>query len=66
MRLAVKPTPTIGREMATVTDCGEPAVIKAGGRHDPCILPRILPVVEAMAAMVILDAMMMKNAIRQL
>lgn len=61
MRVAVKPTPTIAREMPTVTDAGVPTTVNAAGRHDPCILPRIIPVVEAMAAMTLLDAMLMKN-----
>lgn len=60
-RVAVKPTPTIPRELRTVDDCSREVAFKAFGRHDPCIVVRILPVVEAMTAMVLLDAMLMKN-----
>ena len=54
-RCAFKPVATLLREVETVTDEGEPTVLKAKGRHDPCVLPRAVPVVEAMAAMVVLD-----------
>jgi chorismate synthase len=62
MRVAVKPTPSLARELATVTAAGEPSTVLTKGRHDPCLLPRVLPVVEAMAAMVILDAMLLRKA----
>lgn len=62
MRIAVKPTPTITREMPTVDDAWHQVTVNARGRHDPCILPRVLPVVEAMAAMTVLDAILMRNA----
>ena len=61
MHVAVKPTPTISRELNTVDATGRPVTILAKGRHDPSIVLRVLPVVEAMTAMVILDAMLMKN-----
>lgn len=61
MRMAVKPTPTIARELRTVDDCGNPAVVKAAGRHDPSILLRIPVVLEAMAAMTALDAMLLRR-----
>ncbi|WP_302353722.1 chorismate synthase, partial [uncultured Duncaniella sp.] len=41
---------------------GNPVVIKGKGRHDPCVVPRAVPVVEAMAAMVILDALLLNRA----
>jgi chorismate synthase len=53
--LAVKPTPSISQEQETVNKSGESTVIKITGRHDPCIVPRIIPVVEAMAAIVLAD-----------
>lgn len=62
MRVAVKPTPTIAREMPTVDDAGRETTVNARGRHDPCILLRVLPVVEAMASMTVLDAMLMRGA----
>ena len=57
-RVAFKPVPTIAMEQQTVTTGGDPARIKATGRHDPCVIPRVLPVVEAMAAMLVLDMML--------
>ena len=54
-RVAFKAVPTILQEQETVDKEGRPAVLKARGRHDPCVLPRAVPIVEAMAAMTILD-----------
>ena len=55
-RCAVRPTPSIGREQQTVSlKTGENADLEIHGRHDPCILPRAVPVVEAMTAIAILD-----------
>lgn len=54
-RVAFKPTPTIGREQQTVTRSGEETTIAAKGRHDPCVVPRAVPVVEALTALVLLD-----------
>ncbi len=54
-RCAFKPVATLLREVQTVTNEGDPTILQAKGRHDPCVLPRAVPVVEAMAAMVILD-----------
>jgi len=56
MRIAVKPTPSIFREQKTVTREGQDATVKIAGRHDPCIVPRIIPAIEAMASLVLLDA----------
>ncbi len=56
-RIAVKPTPSISREQKTISTCGEPQTISVHGRHDPCIVPRIVPVAESMLALVILDAL---------
>ncbi|MBR2345158.1 MAG: chorismate synthase [Lentisphaeria bacterium] len=53
--LAVKPTPSIAQEQETVNKAGENTQIKITGRHDPCIVPRIIPVVEAMTAIVLAD-----------
>ena len=58
-RVAFKPTATIGRPQATVDCDGNPVVLEAGGRHDPCVLPRAVPVVEAMAALVLADMALM-------
>ncbi len=54
-RVAFKPVSTILKEQQTVDINGNDTVIKARGRHDPCVLPRAVPIVEAMAAMVIMD-----------
>lgn len=54
-RVAFKPVATLLMEQDTVTQQGEATTLKAKGRHDPCVLPRAVPVVEAMAAMTILD-----------
>ncbi len=59
LRCAFRPTPSISREQATVDlQSQENTTIRVLGRHDPCIVPRALPVVEAMVAFCILDAMM--------
>lgn len=57
-RAAFKPIPTLLFEQNTVDKAGNDAIIKARGRHDPCVLPRAVPIVEAMSAMVILDALL--------
>jgi chorismate synthase len=54
-RIAFKPTATINKEQETVSTAGEETVLRARGRHDPCVLPRAVPIVEAMAALVLLD-----------
>jgi len=59
-RVAFKPTPTITRSQQTVTVTGEETELAARGRHDPCVLPRAIPIVEAMAALVLCD-----HALRQ-
>lgn len=55
MRVAFKPVATILMEQETIDKDGRPTTIKARGRHDPCVLPRAVPVVEAMAAMTVTD-----------
>ncbi len=54
-RIAFKPTATINKEQETVSTSGEEATLRAKGRHDPCVLPRAVPIVEAMAALVLVD-----------
>ncbi len=54
-RVAFKPTATIMREQDTVDEDGQPTTIKGRGRHDPCVVPRAVPIVEAMARLVIAD-----------
>ncbi|ACK65688.1 Chorismate synthase [Rippkaea orientalis PCC 8801] len=55
IRVAFKPTATIGKEQKTVTNTGEETTLAAKGRHDPCVLPRAVPMVEAMVALVLCD-----------
>lgn len=59
-RIAFKPTATITRSQHTVTAAGEETELAARGRHDPCVLPRAVPMVEAMTALVLCD-----HALRQ-
>ena len=59
-RVAFKPTATIFKKQKTVTVSGEETELQARGRHDPCVLPRAVPMVEAMAALVVCD-----HALRQ-
>ncbi len=54
-RVAFKPPPTISKPQQTVDFDGNPVTLEAGGRHDPCVVPRAVPVVEAMAALVLAD-----------
>jgi len=54
-RVAFKPTATIATEQKTVTTSGEATTLAAHGRHDPCVLPRAVPIVEAMALLVLAD-----------
>ena len=61
-RVAFKPPATIGRTQSTVDWDGHPCDLKARGRHDPCVVPRAVPVVEAMAALVLADLAMMAAA----
>ena len=55
LRAAVKPTSSIPRDQDTVTDTGEAATVSTRGRHDPCLLPRFVPMAEAMVAIVLAD-----------
>ncbi len=57
-RVAFKPTATIAKEQPTVTVANDETTVSAHGRHDPCVVPRAVPVVEAMAAMTVLDLML--------
>ena len=61
-RVAFKPVATQLKEQATVTRDGKDTVLFAKGRHDPCVVPRAVPVVEAMAALVMLDHYMLSRA----
>ncbi|VEP16868.1 Chorismate synthase [Hyella patelloides LEGE 07179] len=58
IRIAFKPTATVGKEQRTVTNEGAETVLAAKGRHDPCVLPRAVPMVEAMVALVLCDRLL--------
>ena len=61
-RVAFKPIPSIAKPQQTVNRAGEPCEISIGGRHDVCALPRALVLVEALAAMTVVDMMMLQQA----
>ena len=60
-RVAFKPPATIGLPQTTATFDGEEVVLEAHGRHDPCVVPRAVPIVEAMTALVLADFAMCQN-----
>ena len=62
LRVAFKPTATIRKEQRTVTCEGEETLLAAKGRHDPCVLPRAVPMVEAMVALVLCDHLLRHHA----
>jgi chorismate synthase len=62
VRVAFKPTSTIGQEQGTVSRDGIEMKIRGKGRHDPCVLPRAVPMVEAMVALTIMDALMQHHS----
>ncbi|GMT42314.1 MAG: chorismate synthase [bacterium] len=64
LRIAVKPTPSILREQSTVDNKGNETTVRVKGRHDPCICPRVVPVAEAMTALVVADHMLLQRAAR--
>lgn len=55
LRAAIKPTSSLAKEQPTVTRDGQPTTIRTKGRHDPCLLPRFVPMAEAMVAIVLAD-----------
>lgn len=61
-RVAFKPVATILMEQETVNQAGEDTILKARGRHDPCVLPRAVPIVESMTAMTLLDYLLLQKA----
>lgn len=60
-RVAFKPVATLKQEQESVSDAGEAVRFTPEGRHDPCVLPRAVPIVEAMAALVVLDHVLLAN-----
>ena len=62
MKIAFKPTATIGKEQKTVNADGKEVLMKAKGRHDPCVLPRAVPMVDSMVALVLADHLLLHQA----
>jgi chorismate synthase len=65
VRIAVKPTPSIAKTQKTRNIHGSVVDISVGGRHDPCIVPRIIPVAEAMLALVLADCLLEQEKYRK-
>lgn len=63
-RVAFKPTATIFKKQKTVTKAGHNVNLQMSGRHDPCVLPRAVPIVEAMAALVLADEWLIQKTVR--
>ncbi|MDX1382861.1 MAG: chorismate synthase [Thermoanaerobaculia bacterium] len=63
LRCAIKPTSSLPREQETVTSAGEPTTIATHGRHDPCLLPRFVPMGEAMVALTLADHALRQHAL---
>ncbi|MDH5596930.1 MAG: chorismate synthase [Candidatus Peregrinibacteria bacterium] len=63
-RVAFKPTATIFKKQKTVTSKGKDTYIQMSGRHDPCVLPRAVPIVEAMAALVLADEYLIQKTVK--
>lgn len=64
-RVALKPTSSLSKPQPTVTTAGEPTTIATRGRHDPCLLPRFVPMGEAMVALVLVDHLLRWRAQRE-
>jgi chorismate synthase len=61
-RVAFKPTATVLREQKTVTNTGEDTTLSARGRHDACVLPRAVPMIEAMVHLIMVDHFLRQRA----
>ena len=64
MRVAFKPVATIMKDQLSIDKDGNEVIVSGKGRHDPCVVPRAVVIVEAMAAMTLLDMMMRNQALR--
>ena len=62
-RVAFKPTATIMTSQETVTSAGENTELSGKGRHDACVLPRAVPIVEAMATLVLVDHLLRQKCV---
>lgn len=61
-KIAFKPTATIMKDQLSINEAGETITVSGKGRHDPCVLPRAVPIVDAMAALVLIDFMLRARA----
>lgn len=66
LRVAVKPIPSIAQEQQSVDAAGQPLQLCVGGRHDICAIPRIVPVLKAMTALVLADAVLLQRRMGRL
>jgi chorismate synthase len=64
IRVACKPIPSIAIEQQTIDQEGKPCTVTVGGRHDAAVIPRIIPVCEAMVAIVLADCLLQQKAIQ--
>jgi chorismate synthase len=64
LRMAVKPTSSIARPQRTLDTNMQDRTIETHGRHDPCIVPRVIPVIESMTALALLDAWEVQDRLR--
>ena len=64
LRTGFKPTATIRKDQNTIDSDGNPIILNAKGRHDPCVVPRAVPIVEAMAALVIADFKLLNEVVK--
>mmetsp|Transcript_12474 Transcript_12474/g.24741 ORF Transcript_12474/g.24741 Transcript_12474/m.24741 type:complete len:188 (+) Transcript_12474:3-566(+) len=62
LRIAFKPPATIGKAQPTADFTGQSCTLEAKGRHDPCVVPRAIPIIETMCALVIADMCLMQEA----
>jgi Chorismate synthase len=62
LRIGFKSPATISQSQETAQYDGTPGTLVARGRHDPCVVPRAVPIVEAMAALVVMDELLIQNA----
>ena len=63
LRVAFKPTATISQAQQTVDRAGNEVTLEAQGRHDPCVLPRAVPMVEAMVCLVLADHLLRQRGV---
>ena len=61
-RVAFKPVATIMQDQESINEAGEPAMVSGKGRHDPCVVPRAVPIVEAMCALVLADYLLLSRS----